>query len=76
MQAATSVEVSSQPMAMPGQLEFTPTAAAKVAELTRLLQREMDQYADKAPLKVASPQPAAWAAPGKNAKQERKAAAK
>ena len=53
-----------------------PEHAAKVAELTRLLQREMDQYADKAPLKVASPQPAAWAAPGKNAKQERKAAAK
>ena len=34
MQAATSVEISSsQPMAMPGQLEFTPSAAAKVAEL-------------------------------------------
>ena len=33
MQAATSIEVSSQHMAMPGQLEFTPSAAAKVAEL-------------------------------------------
>ena len=36
MQAASSIDSSvnlSQPMAMPGQLEFTPTAAAKVAEL-------------------------------------------
>jgi iron-sulfur cluster insertion protein len=33
MQAATRVEISSQPMTMPGQLEFTPSAAAKVAEL-------------------------------------------
>ena len=33
MQAATRVEVSSQPMAMPSQLEFTPCAAAKVADL-------------------------------------------
>ena len=33
MQAATSIEVSSQHMATPGQLEFTPSAAAKVAEL-------------------------------------------
>ena len=32
MQAATSVEISPA-LAMPGQLEFTPSAAAKVAEL-------------------------------------------
>jgi iron-sulfur cluster insertion protein len=32
MQTATRIEVS-QPMAMPGQLEFTSSAAAKVAEL-------------------------------------------
>jgi iron-sulfur cluster insertion protein len=33
MQATSSVEISSPPMAMPGQLEFTPAAAAKVADL-------------------------------------------
>jgi iron-sulfur cluster insertion protein len=33
MQTATSLEASSSPLAMPGQLEFTPAAAAKVAEL-------------------------------------------
>jgi iron-sulfur cluster insertion protein len=33
MQAATSLEISNQPMAMAGQLEFTPAAAAKVSEL-------------------------------------------
>jgi iron-sulfur cluster insertion protein len=33
MQTATHVEISNQPMAMPGQLEFTPAAAAKVSEL-------------------------------------------
>ena len=40
MQAASSIDSSvsanvnmNQPMAMPGQLEFTPSAAAKVAEL-------------------------------------------
>jgi iron-sulfur cluster insertion protein len=33
MQAAHSVSDISQPMAMPGQLEFTPSAAAKVADL-------------------------------------------
>jgi len=36
MQAASSIDSSitlGQPMAMPGQLEFTPSAAAKVAEL-------------------------------------------
>jgi iron-sulfur cluster insertion protein len=33
MQAATSVEISNQPLTLPGQLEFTLAAAAKVAEL-------------------------------------------
>lgn len=33
MQAAQSVESTSLPGIMPGQLEFTPSAAAKVAEL-------------------------------------------
>ncbi len=33
MQAASSVETGNQPAAIPGQLDFTPCAAAKVAEL-------------------------------------------
>jgi iron-sulfur cluster insertion protein len=33
MQTATSVEIINKLMAMPGQLEFTPAAAAKVSEL-------------------------------------------
>ena len=41
-----------------------PEHAAKLIELTALLQREMDRHADKIPLLVAHPQPAAWTPPG------------
>jgi len=37
-----------------------PESAAKVQELTALLQREMTAYNDVAPLEVADPRPAAW----------------
>ena len=40
-----------------------PEHAAKVAELTALLQREMAQHGDNAPLKVGSPHPAGWSPP-------------
>ena len=42
-----------------------PRHAAKVTELTSLLQKEMERYADSAPLKVTDPKPAAWTAPAK-----------
>ena len=41
-----------------------PAHATKVAEMTALLQKEMERYADTAPLKVANPQPAEWSPPG------------
>jgi arylsulfatase A-like enzyme len=44
-----------------GKLEYT----AKVARLTTVLEAEMARYADDAPLKVASPKPAAWTPPAK-----------
>jgi arylsulfatase A-like enzyme len=40
-----------------------PAHAARVAELTGLLQKEMQRYADTAPLTVAPPRPAAWSPP-------------
>lgn len=43
-----------------------PEHAAKVAELTALLQREMAQHGDNAPLKVGHPQPAEWSPPARN----------
>lgn len=39
--------------------------AAKVAELTSLLEREMKSSGDKGALKVAHPKPAAWSPPAK-----------
>jgi arylsulfatase A-like enzyme len=42
-----------------------PEHAAKLAELTALLEKEMQRYGDTAPLKVANPQPADWTPPKK-----------
>jgi arylsulfatase A-like enzyme len=42
-----------------------PEHAAKLAELTALLEKEMRRYGDTAPLKVANPQPADWTPPKK-----------
>jgi arylsulfatase A-like enzyme len=57
-----------------------PEHAAKIAELTELLKKEMADHADKTPLTVANPKPAEWTppAPGtkpaKNAKKKPTAA--
>ena len=42
-----------------------PEHAAKLAELTALLEKEMQRYGDTAPLKVANPRPADWTPPQK-----------
>ena len=52
-----------------------PEHAAKVAELTALLTKEMASHADKVPLTVANPKPAEWTPPAaarKPAKAARK----
>lgn len=40
-----------------------PEHTAKVKEMTEMLQREMNRYADTAPLTVPNPKPAAWTPP-------------
>jgi arylsulfatase A-like enzyme len=40
-----------------------PEHAAKVAQLTAVLEKEMSHYGDKSPLKVATPKPAEWTPP-------------
>ena len=42
-----------------------PEHAAKVAQLTASLEKEMSRYADQHPLKVANPKPAAWSPPAR-----------
>jgi arylsulfatase A-like enzyme len=39
--------------------------AAKLAEMTALLEKEMRDHGDTAPLKVANPKPAEWTPPAK-----------
>ena len=53
-------------------LAAKPEHAAKVAEMTALLEKEMANYADTAPLKVANPKPAAWSPPAPGVKAENK----
>jgi hypothetical protein len=36
---------------------------AKLTEMTALLEREMDRFGDRAPLKVSNPKPAQWTPP-------------
>ncbi len=50
-----------------------PEHAAKVAELTALLEKAQQQFGDTAPLKVASPKPAEWTPPAKPAKRVKQA---
>ncbi|MFM9965559.1 MAG: sulfatase-like hydrolase/transferase [Planctomycetaceae bacterium] len=50
-----------------------PEHAAKVAELTALLTKEMASHADKSPLTVANPKPAKWTPPAPDDKPARKA---
>ena len=49
-------------------LAAKPEHAAKLAEMTTILEKEMARYGDTAPLKVADPKPAAWTPPSKDAK--------
>ena len=42
-----------------------PKHAAKLTDMTALLEKEMARYADPAPLKVANPKPAVWTPPAK-----------
>ncbi len=53
-----------------------PAHAAKLAEMTALLKKEMERYADTAPLKVANPHPAEWSPPGNTSKGKGKTADK
>jgi arylsulfatase A-like enzyme len=50
-----------------------PQHAAKVAELMRLLQKEMTAHDDMTPLTVADPKPAEWTPPAPGDKPARKA---
>lgn len=55
-----------------------PEQAAKVAEMTALLKKEMDRYGDTCPLTVADPKPAEWSPPAprsRSAKPAKQAAA-
>ena len=52
-------------------LAAQPAHAAKVAEMLALLAEEMAAHADSAPLKVATPKPAAWTPPAPGAKREK-----
>jgi arylsulfatase A-like enzyme len=45
-----------------------PEHAAKAAEMTALLEKEMQAYGDSAPLKVAQPQPGEWTPPAAKSK--------
>jgi len=53
-----------------------PEHAAKLTEMTTLLQKEMASYADNVPLKVANPKPAQWTPPSGEIEGKRKAKAK
>ena len=46
-------------------LAARPEHAAKLAEMTALLEKEMQRHGDTAPLKIANPQPADWSPPAK-----------
>lgn len=67
-------DLSNDPLEL-NNLAGKPEHAAKVAELTALLQKEMTAHADTTPLTVANPQPAEWTPPARGsepAKQARK----
>jgi arylsulfatase A-like enzyme len=46
-----------------------PEHAAKLAEMTALLEKEMQRYGDTAPLKVPNPSPADWSPPKTNSEK-------
>ena len=53
-------------------LDIFPLAALRVAELTALLEKEMQQSGETSTLKVASLKPAGWTPPAKGSKAGRK----
>ena len=57
-------------------LAAQPEHAAKLRELTALLQKEMQRYDDPTPLTVANPKPAAWSPPAQAAPPAKKDKAK
>ena len=57
-------------------LAAKPEHAAKLAELTARLEKEMAAYGDKHPLKVSNPQPAEWTSPAVGQKPDAKTKAK
>jgi arylsulfatase A-like enzyme len=59
-------DLASDPLEL-SNLADQPRHAAKVAELTALLQSEMTRHADAHPLQVANPDPAAWTPPAPGA---------
>jgi arylsulfatase A-like enzyme len=62
-------DLSSDPHEL-NNLADKPEHAAKLAEMTALLQKEMARYGDTAPLKVANPKPAEWTPPTAGAKPQ------
>ena len=54
-------------------LAAQPEHAAKVAEMTALLEKEMGSHTDTAPLRVANPKPSAWVPTTPGAKADKKA---
>ena len=62
-------DLSADPLELKN-LAYEPKHAAKVAEMTSLLEKEMALYGDHAPLQVANPKPAGWVPPSKNKKAE------
>ncbi len=65
-------DLSADPLEL-NNLADQPAHAAKLAELTALLEKEMLKHGDKTPLKVANPQPAEWSPPAPGAKPDAKA---
>ena len=63
-------DLSADPLELKN-LAYEPKHAAKVAEMTSLLEKEMALYGDHAPLQVANPKPAGWVPPSKNKKAEK-----
>ncbi len=57
-------DLSADPLEL-NNLAEKPEQAAKVAQLTASLEKEMARYADQHPLKVANPKPAAWSPPAR-----------